>query len=294
MKFLSAHKNAPRKKQNIAKYRFVDALYRAFFSGDLYIDVIRRWRGFGLLYLLLMFSVMITPYAFREVVAYQNLVQEKLLTPIKKLPPFSIRSGQVYFNSPMPYLVKNNQDEVVGLIDTEGKIKQFPSDLYPETRVLVTKRAIHIRVPSAELFKQKNLPEKQIKSFKFPPNENINFVGSDWLQSTHLEGITRALSLFIYPTAVMLYFGLYLPILFSLGMFGQFVAKFIFKVQLSFQETARLIAVAATPQALIYFMLLASNKVYPGSGLFYLGLLAIYFSFGVLAYRKDSRGMVLQ
>ncbi|MDF1646989.1 MAG: DUF1189 family protein [Legionellaceae bacterium] len=291
---LDKKQKQPKKKRKIAHYRFLEALYMSFFSRRLYIDVVRRWRGFGLLYLAVMLSVAMLPYVIHVMMAYHQTVEQKLFLPIKKLPPFSMRSGEVQFYSPMPYLVKNSQGEVIALIDTTGKIKQLPYFLYPEASVLITKNALHVRLPTLDLFKQGNVSEAKETVSLFRSNDNTDFFGAEWLPVSRLKQANQLLMLSIYPVLFMFYFGLYIVTLFSFGLFGQFVARLIFKVQLTFKEATRLIAIAATPQAVIYFILFSFDKVYSGTGIIYMVLLAAYFSLGVLAYRRDNRAMVLQ
>jgi hypothetical protein len=294
MKRLGADKKTSFKKRKTAHYGYLKAIVLSFFSGRLYIDVIRRWRGTGLLYLFVMLSVVMLPYAMRIMTTYQDIVAEKILLPMKQLPPFSVRSGQVHFHSPMPYLVKSAQDEVIAVIDTTGKIKQLPYFLYPEASILVTQRALYTKLPFPVLFGQKQKSPSQGTLFEFSQMEDMNFVGADWIQSSHFERIIQALLVLAYPTLLMAFWGLYGIFLFSFALFGQFIAQLVFKVRLTFKEAARLLAVAATPQAVIYFLLMALNLIYPGTGIFYIILLAVFFSLGVLVYRRDSRAMLLQ
>ncbi|MCH9718079.1 MAG: DUF1189 domain-containing protein, partial [Gammaproteobacteria bacterium] len=150
MKFLGVDKavdnKSAKKKRKVAHYRFLQAIYLSFFSGRLYIDVIRRWRGLGLLYLVCMLAVVTLPYAVHLTIAYRDMMEQKLFVPFKQLPPFSVRDGEVYFYSPMPYEVKNRHNEVVAVIDTEGKIKQLPYFLYPKATLLITKNDLHLRL----------------------------------------------------------------------------------------------------------------------------------------------------
>jgi len=125
-------------------YKARHAFYLAFFSSQLYLDVIRRWRGLGILYFFIMLSVMTLPYSVQLMCALNKVIETKILLPIKSLPPLSIRSGEVIFHGTMPYLIKNNDGEVMSIIDTEGHINQLPAPLYPLASILVTKHNIHV------------------------------------------------------------------------------------------------------------------------------------------------------
>jgi len=293
---LDIDKKTLRKKRKIAHYRFLEALYMSFFSPRLYIDVVRRWRGLGLLYLLLMLSIFVLPYAVHIMMEYQQVCEKALIEPVKKLPPFSVRKGVVYFYGAMPYLVKNSEGEVISLIDTTGKISRLPYFLYPKATILVTKRAMHLNLnfPTLNFLKSMDTPATKEEVFHFGANENVDIVGEGWVHDSHINQLSNMMSFLIYPSIVMLYFGIYAVVLLSFALFGRFVARFVFKVHFTFQEAFRLLIVAATPQALIYFVLFAQNRVYPGTGILYIILLTVYFSFGTVAYRRDNRAMVLQ
>jgi hypothetical protein len=301
MKKIDLDKKSNQKKQKkikkTAHYGFLQAMFMSFFSRQIYIDVVRRWRGFGLLYLFVMLSVLILPYAVQMMMVYQESVDQKLILPLKKLPPISVREGSVYFHSPMPYLIKNEQDQVIAVIDTEGTVTKLPSYLYPDATVLVTKHALHLlemNLPMANFLKPSHASHVKEMVSPFAINESFNFFGQDWLDSSYFEITTKLLAVFIYFALLMVLYSLCFTLLFSTTLLGQSVARFVFKVQLTFKETARLMVIAATPEVAVYFTLLTFNQVNFGGGMFYISFLAIFFSLGVLAYRQDNRAMILQ
>ncbi len=294
MKRLGRDKKPSRKEKQVAHYHFFEAIYKSFFSGKLYVDVVKRWRGFGVLYLFVLLTVLTLPYAARIMLSYQDTMAQSLLVPMEKLPPFSVYEGRVKFHSPMPYLVKNKQDEVIAVIDTTGNVKQLPYFLYPKASVLVTESALHILVPNVDLFNRGSMPPVTETVSSFGANHTVHFSGDAWLESHHMKLIHYALTFSFYPVLLMVYFGVYTTLLFTFTCLGQFVARFIFKVRFTFKAAARLVAVAATPQAVIYFALFTWGHVYPGTGVWYMVLLATYFSLGILAYRRDNTAMVLK
>ena len=98
----------------------------------------------------------------------------------------------------------------------------------------------------------------------------------------------------LYPMAIMLYMSFYILILFAFVFVGQMLARLFFKVPLSFKEISRILVVSATPQAWVYFSLLALGKTYPSMRLVHVVLLGAYFSFAVLSLRSSSKTMVTQ
>lgn len=290
MKRLTARKE---KQKTLAQYRFFQALYMAFYHKRLYLDVIKNWRGFGLLYLLLMLSILVLPHALEVAVKYQQFVTQEIFLPVKKLPPLSVRQGEVQFYSPMPYLVRNDEKEVISIIDTTGKITALPSIAYPKASVLVTKDALHFSFPPIDLFHMGQVAERKESVSPLNSHEDIDFLAEDWLKSTNLYIFSKLLLLAFYPILWMFYFGLCVVLVFALAFFGQLMARLMFKVRLSYKASVRLMSVALTPAAWVYFTLLALMKIYTGMGMVYVALMALYFCFGVLAYRRESRKLAI-
>lgn len=277
----------------MSRYHYFNAFYLSFFSGRFYIDVIRKWRGFGILYLLWILSILALPYSIRMMHSYYQHIDQKLFQPTKQLPPLSIRNGEVQFHSPMPYLIKNTAGTVVAIIDTTGKIIQLPYFLYPDASVLITKNALHTYLPFPDILHAADAIQPKESVSLFRSSDHIDFMSEDLFAKTHLRFIGIALMCSLYFVIVMLYLGLYLAILFAFGFVGQMIARHIVKVILPYQVTTRLVAVAATPQAVIYFGLLAINQLPLGMSMYFIASVAVFFSIGLLAYRRDSKAIAM-
>lgn len=136
-------------------YRYWSALYMSFYSRRLYVDVGKRWRGFAFLYLLLTIALFSIPFALRMGFSLNQSFKEQITDPLSKIPVFYIQNGEVSFDKPMPYLIKNDQNQVVVLIDTTGKVNDFPAE-YPYLTILINKNKISLKVPSLKLFNMKD------------------------------------------------------------------------------------------------------------------------------------------
>lgn len=272
-------------------YKARHAFYLAFFSRQLYFDVIRRWQGLGVLYFFIMISVMTLPHAIRLMCTLNNIIETKILLPIKSLPPLSIRSGEVMFHGAMPYLIKNNEGAVISIIDTEGHIKQLPAPLYPLASILITKNAIHFNFQFRDALQANLTRQTQRKEsvISFESIEKEDFWIASWLDTTYVSVIKKILLLTVYPVVVMLNGSLFMTILLSMVLFAQLTARMVFKVRLSFLESSRLLFVAATPLTALCSLLVLFHWVIPGNGIAYIAVLALYFSFGVLAYRQSNK-----
>lgn len=281
-------KNKPKREK--PHYKARHAFYLAFFSRQLYLDVIRRWRGLGALYFFMMLSIMALPHAVQLTRSLNEVIETKFLDPIKSLPPLSIRSGEVMFHGAMPYFVKNSDGDVVSIVDTEGRINQLPAPLYPLASILITKHDIHVNFRLLDLFHVEHAKHQQEKDIIIPLNtiEKKDFLAESWLETRHISTLKNILLIAVYPMVVMFNASLFMTILLSMALFAQLTARMVFKVRLTFFESSRLLFVAATPLAALCSILVLFHWVIPGNGLPYIALLTVYFCFGVLAYRRSS------
>jgi len=106
-------------------YKYWQAFGLAFYSSSLYIDVIRRWRGLGFVYLLLLIMVTAIPITLRATIAFEQYFDEQIVLPFKLLPKFMIQNGEVIFDKPMPYQIKSKSGTVIGVVDTTGAVTRF-------------------------------------------------------------------------------------------------------------------------------------------------------------------------
>lgn len=272
-------------------YKARHAFYMAFFSSQLYLDVIRRWRGLGMFYFFIMLSVMTLPHSVQLMCSLNKVIETKILLPIKSLPPISIRSGEVIFHGAMPYLIKNNDGEVMSIIDTEGHINQLPAPLYPLASILITKHNIHVDFRLLDLLhvEKAKQPERKDVIIGLKSIKHEDFLAASWLDNYHVTTMKNLLLVVIYPMVVMLNASLFITILLSMVLFAQLTARMLFKVRLTFFESSRLLFVATTPLVALCSALVLFQWVIPGKDLVYIALLTAYFCFGVLAYRRSNK-----
>jgi hypothetical protein len=293
MKFLGS--DGVSRRTRTPHYRFFQALYLAFFSRKLYVDVARRWRGLGVGYLCFMLSIFVLPYAVQTMLDFKHHMDVDMILPMKLLPSFEVRGGEAFFHQKMPYLVKNEQGDVISIIDTDGSINALPSTTYPKAKVLVTRNTIRILMSDrSTLFQPKTSHEEVQNIYSLRDEDDMFFSGADVIKKVMPMSSLYMMMFSFYPMVLMFCMSFYIIVLFSFVFVGQMLARLFFKVPLSFKEVSRVLVVSATPQACIYFSLLSFDKVYPGMRLMYAALLAAYFSFAVLSLRSSSKAMVSQ
>ena len=69
-------------------YSYWSALWKSFYSRRLYVDVGKRWSGFGILYLLLVIALLSLPFYLRVLQSVNQSFQEQIIEPSVKIPAF--------------------------------------------------------------------------------------------------------------------------------------------------------------------------------------------------------------
>lgn len=275
-------------------FDYLEAIYKSFYSARLYVDVAKRWRGYGLKYLLLVLALVVIPLSLRLLFQTHDYIYDELLYPFQKLPTIYVQKGEVSINKPVPYFIKNKDNQVVGLVDT----RESPIDVkkkYPNLTIFISKNSITIHPPAPHfIFNDDIIPTEQmpIKFYQFDKQMNEVIIGKDIADFTSLKLSIYFVELMLYPMVVMVFFGIYIAVLFCFAFLGKVFASTLFHVKLTYRQSFRLLAVVCTPQLFLLFFMLATGWIFPGAGWIYLALLTLYFSFAVLSLKRDSQKLV--
>jgi hypothetical protein len=279
---------------DVPHYKYWQALYMAFYSSRLYVDVAKRWRGFGCGYFLLMLSILVLPMAIKIMLDFNHYFDEQVILPFKMTPEIYIQNGQCSFDKTMPYFIRNPQGDIVAIIDTTGKITTI-DNTYPKLTILITEHQLVYRAPKFHLFFLDSpiAFDNQIQVSPFEPDANEVFEGDDWIKYSHIMVFKWFTLFIIFPVITMFLFGLSFSFMLAFALLGQVFAHVILRFDLRFQTTCRLLAVASTPLFSVVLNLLSMNFLVKGQGLFFIALLAVYFSYAVLRVKHESKKMVL-
>ena len=275
-------------------YRYWSALYKSFYSRLLYVDVGKRWRGLGIFYLLLAIAVFSIPFALRMSISLNQSFKEQITDPLSKIPVFYIQNGEVSFDKPMPYLIKNDHGQVVVVVDTTGKINDFPSE-YPYLTVLINKNKISLRAPKLKLFNMtETKPTKGSPLVQdFDKGTNMVFDGKKIAEENAIKNLKYFSQFMIYPMIVAMFFSIFIVTFLVLAFLGQVFSNVFFSFSVAFAQSSRLLAVAGTPMLFLLFLMLTFNSIFQGSGYILLALLIVYYSFALSSLRAESRRMVI-
>lgn len=274
-------------------YGYWQALYMSFYSKWLYVDVAKRWRGIGLIYLLLVIAICSIPFSLRIAFDFNKTFNRQIIEPLLQLPTVYVQSGNVIFDKPMPYLIRNDKNQVVIIIDTTGKVTEF-TDKYPYLNILINKNSINFRLPTPELLGVTVAPDKNGVPIVQPLDKEMNMVfdGKKIIRDNAISGLKYASQLMIYPIVVAILYSIMVAVLLVIAFLGQVFSRVFFSFSISFIKSSRLLLVASTPMLVVLAIILSLNFAFPGFGVILLAFLAAYYSYGIYGFRAESRQMV--
>ncbi len=274
-------------------YRYWSALCMSFYSRRLYVDVGKRWQGWGVLYLLLAIALFSTPFFLRTTVSLNETFKTQITEPLLKIPVFYIQNGDVIFDKPMPYIIKNNKNQPVVLIDTTGKVTDFTD--YPYLSILITKNSIAFKIPNPELFNMGNPAPSNAKPFvqSFDKGTNLVFQGKKIAEQNAIAGLQYASEIVLYPIIVGMFFSIFIVFFPVLALLGQNFSSIFYSFKINFKTSCRLLIVAGTPMMFLLMIFLTLNRVFVGLGFVLFFLLIAYYSFAIYALRAESRRVAI-
>jgi hypothetical protein len=267
--------------------RYSKALFTSFYSSVLYAHVVKRWQGLGMGYLLFLVILGSIPLSGRIIVAFNHFFKDEILFPIQALPLLPIQNGEISYNQPMPYLIKNSRGEVVSIIDTTGTVSEM-TQVYPQLRVLITKNKMNFRPPSYKQFLglPKDAMSNPIYTHRFDKGINGLFSGTEWIHSTGISKLNVLMQIIVFPSVILFYFGVFGVILLLLSALVQLYSDIFFGLKLPFKAACRLLAVTATPALVLFFFVRCGNFAISGMGFVYGVLLLSYISYGLYSVKR--------
>lgn len=276
-------------------YSYWLALYLSFYSRLLYVDVGKRWKGIGILYLLLVVAICAIPFSLKMSFEFNKSFNEQLIEPLLQLPTIYIQNGEVSFDRPMPYVIKNDKGEEVIIIDTTGAVTEI-TDAYPHLNILINKDVIYFKLPTPQVMGISDERINKGASIVQPLEKGTNMVfdGKKIVQDNTISGLKYASQLMIYPMVVAILYSMYFIVLLVAAFLGQVFSRIFFSFPLTFKQSSRLLMVASTPMQVGLIIFLTLNLMFPGFGFILLFLLVTYFCFAIYSLRAESRHLVSQ
>lgn len=278
-------------------YTYWQALYLAFFSPRLYIDVIKRWRGFGFLYFSLLILIISIPWGIHYTRVFLQYMDEEIIYPFKQMPLLVIQNGQASIDKPQPYFVKSKTQQPAIEINTTIDKQQFSADK-SSVFLLITKNGFYFRAPSINL---SALPiDNQLKSERilskdsFQKNQNEVFDGAEWVKQSGIQSMRTKGIFLIFPLILGVFWGLYFVVGIMLASMGRIISTVILKYKIGYIDSFRLTWVASTAPIFVINLLTFLGVRLSGAGLYYFILVAVYFSIAILCVKRESQFLVRQ
>lgn len=275
-------------------FRYRNAWYMAFYSRRFYVDVCKRWRGLGVGYFLVLMLIASIPLSLRIVYDFNQYFNEQLIEPFYHLPNIYMQNGQMSIDEPMPYLIRNSHQDVVGVIDAKASA-QDAFKFYPKLALFINESKIFFKPPKLELFKQakkkESIKDNIYEDSMYQIGDGI-FNGVDWIKSSGVIRLKWYTDAMVLPALTIFFFFLYLTFMFAVAVLGQGIARMAFKVRLKFRESLRLCLTAITAQVIIFFLILTFEINLPYLGWLQVIIFAFYFGFAVFSVKGELKSLV--
>lgn len=217
------------------RYTILHAPALSFFSGALYRDVAREWRGLGWLHLLFVLSI---SWAMVFLVWHGRLdraIEEGAPKVLEQVPTVTVRGGVTSADVAQPYAIRDEQGKPVVVIDTTGGTAD-PEQAGIEEGLLLARTKLFLR----------NRRETRVFDLKDVPDGTLG-----------RKDLARALDWFrrwwwaiAFPCFVGLSFAARAAQNLLYALVGQAIAGAL-GVRLPFEAFMRLAAIAVTPVLLI-------------------------------------------
>lgn len=274
-------------------FRYWQALYLSFFSGRLYIDVAKRWKGLSIGYLLLLICIATFPFSARLAQNFNSFYEQQVIAPFSEIPKLYVQNGLVSLDKPMPYRIKNKEGKVVLIIDTTGQVNMIDAK-NPNLTMLITRDQFLYRLPTPQFFTGANPEPENSEVYTQPFDKSMNqiFDGNEWMQSAGLDRVKWVSDFMFFPIVSGAFFALYLCFFFISTFMAQLAARLFIKKSLTYKQTFRLYVVSATPSVVLLFASLTTNIGKSFLGPLLLILIVLYFSFAVFTFKQEGNQLV--
>jgi len=253
----------------VAQFRIYQALYLALFSGALYRDVARRWKGVAAVYVLLLVAVAWLPTSVRLQGAVLDFAEHYAPHVVEQMPVVHIDQGRVRVEAEMPYVIRMRGNEVrLAVFDTTGATTTLEQAQAP---VLLTATELIVR------------EDGDIQHY---PLEHLDGVRLDRESLAEWVAVSRYLAVPFMSLVMVLVLSVYrVGEAFVFGALGWLLGR-VRPPGLPYPSLVRIAAVAITPS--VWCEVIAAMFGYAVPVPILLALTFAYLYFGVRANRPQQ------
>lgn len=251
----------------MAQFRIHQALYLAFFSGALYRDVARNWKGVAIIYVLLLVAVAWLPTAVRLQLAVLHFAEHYAPHIVEQMPVVRVDQGHVRVEAEMPYVITlRGRDVRLAVLDTSGATTNLEQAQAP---VLLTATELIVRDGG------------EVERYSL---EHLDGVRLDAESLAKWVALSRFISVPVMSLVMVLYLVFYrMGQAFVFGGIGWLFGR-ARPPGLPYQSLVRIAAVAITPS--VWFEVIAASLGYSVPVPILLAVVLAYLYFGVRANRE--------
>jgi len=250
------------------KYRLFHTPLLAFFSGRLYRDVARNWKGVNFAYLFLLLAICCVPATLQMRQGILKSLESGHVDILNQLPEIHIVDGEASVKGTQPHYIRNGQGDPIAIIDTTGSMNYIDD---PTVQVMLTESKLIVR-RGRNLFNTFNL--EGITDLTI--NKHIL---NEWVR--RFKDSIAPLS---YGIFLMLSYIFAVMALMFVAIVGLIVSSLV-KNSLGFTSVMRIATVAATPSIIAITVLAAMGITLPVSA--YLATTFLYLFIGIKASQKN-------
>jgi hypothetical protein len=213
------------------RFTILHPLWMSFFSGPLYQDVGRNWRGLAFSYLLLLLALAWIPSMVKMQIGVAHFVDEEAPALIRQIPSIQVRKGEVSTDVQTPYFIKDPKSgKPVAIIDLTGQYTTLDKS---EARVLITKTRLSVKSRQGKT---------DVYDFSYTGDFSLNRDEvASWAKIFKNWFVVGA-----YPLALLVSFAYRIVQALIYAAMGLVFAK-ILRVALGYSASVRLAVVAVTP-----------------------------------------------
>jgi hypothetical protein len=217
----------------VRRYSILHPLLFSFFSGSLYRDVAKNWKGLCFLYLLSLVALCAIPGVMQVRTELSDFLAKEAPMYVKQVPAITISHGKVSLDRPEPYFIRDERTGTVrAIIDTTGRTNTLRGS---KAALLLTKTTLIVKGDEGET-----------RTFDLSEIDHL-FIDRSAVYG-FLETLDDWFAVFVYPFAVL--FSLFFRILevLILALIGLLFARTL-RAALDYRALIRLAAIAITPGA---------------------------------------------
>lgn len=275
------------------QYRIWQGLYLAFFSPSFYIDVAKRWKGMCFQYVILLIFCATLPLSIRFGVCFNTFYTQQVLEPLHSMPTFKIEEGDIKFDHFMPYTISNDQGEITAMVDTTGVVKTINHQFYPKLTWLVTQHAISFSLPALHVMNGIDISFDETGFTQKITEDVTDTVSLNQLMNTpFIRMMIKFGIVMIYPSIALFFISVLGVMLMVFAWAAQFMVRVIFKENITYTASFRLLMVSLTAPLFLFFGLMASDVILTEGGFYYMILFAVYFCTSIIVLKRFNRVLV--